>query len=386
FQDAFEICGSIQFGSASQPGALVDLQFANNYSQIVPKIDTKMEDFESHDYTSALYPSDALALRSTAAAAGLNFFPPTATLAAPNAWGIAAGTYVDQLTLQQPQYARTNAVNTSDVVTRIVPFTALTHTVLAMDRDMIFGEDMYINMMVAPSYKIGYNTAASNGSGAATAFVAAKQPTLSGMYVNLAVEVDPITEASVRAKFDRGDMKFIFPYQYAWRLSTAGAGQISVSQQLNSGYGRYLKRIIQVPFDSTEASTAAVGHAYDHQNCGQDKITQYQTSLNSVPLQDQQVSCANLDDWRLNKDFLKGSVIRGALPYLQNWFHMDSFSAPKRGSEVPYENVVEGLDLSLPVTWSFTATAGKALTHYTFAEFIREIETKPGQPIEIKSV
>ncbi|MDR3547282.1 MAG: hypothetical protein P4M11_03215, partial [Candidatus Pacebacteria bacterium] len=46
FQDAFEICGSIQFGSASQPGALVDLQFANNYSQIVPKIDTKMEDFE----------------------------------------------------------------------------------------------------------------------------------------------------------------------------------------------------------------------------------------------------------------------------------------------------------------------------------------------------
>jgi hypothetical protein len=255
---------------------------------------------------------------------------------------------------------------------------------MSMDRDMIFGEDIYINMMVAPSFKMGYAgyVTASPLTGAAALIT---PPTLSGMTVNLAVEVEPMVEASVRAKFQSGGMKFMFPYQYAWRLASA-SGQISIQQQLNSGYGRWLKRIIQVPFNATETGVATITKAYDHCNLGGVKISQYQTLLNSVPLQDQQVVVASLDDWRVNKDYTKGSVLRGYLPYAQNWFHMDSFSSPSRDDDTPFENVVEGLELTHPVTWTFNATAAAALSNYTFAEFIREVETRPGQPIEIKSL
>ena len=55
FEDTFEICNSIQFGTAAQPGLFTDLNFASNYISIARKIDTNDTDFESLDYTSGLY-------------------------------------------------------------------------------------------------------------------------------------------------------------------------------------------------------------------------------------------------------------------------------------------------------------------------------------------
>jgi hypothetical protein len=385
FEDTFESCSSIQVGSASQPGALLDLQYANNYISVARKLDTSTTDFEALDYTSGLYQSDSIKLQSGAAASGLNFFPPTTTMAAGNTFGAAIGVLYDQLTLQQPQYTRYEGLDASTAVrTRIIPFSALTHTILAMDKDMVFGEDIYINMMIAPSFKMGY--AGSVNSNPVTAPLAlVTQPTLTGMTVNLAVEVEPMVAASVLAKFQSGGMKFMIPFQYGWRLASA-IGQISIQQQLNSGYGRWLKRIIQVPFDASETAAATVSKAYDHCNLNGVKISLYQSLLNSVPLQDQQIDVTALDDWRMNKDYIKGSVLRGYLPYAQNWFHVDNFSSPPRDDDTPFENVVEGLELTQPVTWTFNATAAVALSNYTFAEFIREVETRPGQPIEIKTV
>ncbi|MDR3571313.1 MAG: hypothetical protein P4L81_03895 [Candidatus Pacebacteria bacterium] len=390
FEDTYEICNSIQFSSAAQPGLLMDLNFANNYVSVARKIDIGDTDFESLDYTSGLYCSDATVRAQTAAgaaaaaAARSNYFPPTSQLLANNPYGLAAGTYTDQLVLEEPQYARSaDALNTAMTLTRIIPFSALTHTALGIDKDYVFGEDMYIRMMIAPSYKIGYTTStAGNPTGGIPLSV---QPTITGLTLNLAIQVDPVIEEAVRAKFQRGDMKFFIPYQYGWRYATAGAGQISIQQQLNNGYGKRLKRVLQIPMDGTEPMSASASKAYDHQNFNSDKITQYQTLLNSVPLQDQQVVTASMDDYRLNQEFIKGSAIRGSASYYHNWFHMDSFSNPKHctTADVLQENVLEGLDLSMPITWTFTATAAKALTNYTFAEFIREVHAKPNAPVEV---
>jgi hypothetical protein len=386
FEDTFEICNSIQFGTAAQPGLLMDLNFANNYVSVARKIDTPDTDFESLDYTSGLYCSDSAVRASPGvpAANNINYFPPGSTLGAANPYGLAAGLYVDQLVLEEPAYSRTpGALNTSMVLTRIVPLSALTHTALGCDKDYIFGEDVYIRMMIAPSYKIGFtSTAVRDPTSGPAAF--AVQPLISSLVLNLAIQVDPVIEDAVRAKFNRGDMKFLIPYQYGWRYATSVVGQISIQQQLNNGYGKRLKRVLQIPFDGTEPTAASTRLAYDHQNFGADKITQYQTLLNSVPLQDQQVVTATMDDYRLNMEFIKGTALRGSASYYHNWFHLDSFSNPKHCStDVLQENVLEGLDLSMPITWTFTATANKALANYTFAEFVREVHAKPNAPVEV---
>lgn len=374
FEDVAEICGSVQVGTASTPGLLVDLQYANNYTAVARKIDTCQQDFLTSDVTSGLYPSSSAASCSSAAGAALNWFPPTATLPAGNPWGptILA---LDQVTLQEPQYARIAVLNTARVITRILPLSAFTHTFLAMDRDVMFGEDIYIRVMLSPSYKIAYTSTSVNDASVGAAALA-NQPVIAGLYLNLAIQEDPLIKASIESKFARGEMKFLIPYQYGWRVSTANAGVVSVQQQLNSGYGRWLKRIIHSPFAGNEPNSSSANAAYDHQNFSSAKISQYQTLINSAPLQDQYAVCASLDDFRLNKEFIKDSAIRGSAAYNHNWFHMDCFSNPQN-VPFPEENVIEGLELAMPITWNFNATATAALTHYTFAEFVREIRATP---------
>ena len=125
-----------------------------------------------------------------------------------------------------------------------------------------------------------------------------------------------------------------------------------------------------------------------------DKITNYQTAIDSQPLQDDRLSCRQpvaggargMDDWRENKHLLRGSAIKNSAAYYLNWFHCDSFSNPKREASilVPEANLLEGLDLVQPRTWSFTGDATKSLQHFTFAEFVRQVHASPLGPTEIR--
>ena len=378
FEDTAEIVSSIQFCNASGV-YLTDLQYASNYVAAARKIDMDKSDFESADFTGGLY-------KSTSPAA--NYFPPGAMMpysvaagAATNVYGKSAGLKVAAQTAFEPQYARvsqaTDAVHT---FARSLPLSAFTHTAVGMDRDLIFPEDMYIRINVSPSSKVAF-TSTSNVNPTSAALALTVQPTISVITLQLAMQVDPLVEASLRAKFLDGQLSFLIPFQYGWRNSTA-SGEASIQLQLNNGYGNRLKRLLHVPFDSTEATN----FAYDHQNLNGSKITQYQTMLDGAPLQDAKLSCLqpvvggsiNMDDWRENRPLLRGSAIENSLAYYFNWAHIDSFSQPKRGHiDVPDENILEGLDLSMPRQWTFTATTAVPLTHYTFGEFTRQVVSTP---------
>ena len=92
-----------------------------------------------------------------------------------------------------------------------------------------------------------------------------------------------------------------------------------------------------------------------------------------------------MDDFRENRPLLRGSVLDSSAAYYLNWVHIDSFSNPKRESSVlvPESNILEGLDLTRPRTWSFTGNVVANVTHYTFAEFIREVHASPMGPTEV---
>lgn len=265
-------------------------------------------------------------------------------------------------------------------ISRSVPLSALTHTALAMDKDMIFGEDMYIRIQVAPWTQIGFTStsAADPAAGVAALTVA---PKVRNFQLQLAHQVDPDLEAAVRNRFQQGHLKFMIPYVYGWRNATLGAGVANIQIQLNNQLGKKLKRILHVPFLGSEATR----FTYDHQNVNGDKIVQYQTMLDSQPLQDYQLSCLQpvaggargMDDFRENSPLLHGSAIQGSASYYLNWLHVDSWSQPKRDVSVPEENIDEGLDLTLAKSWGISATTTDNLVHYTFGEFIREVHSLP---------
>jgi hypothetical protein len=371
FADTFEICQSIQFCDASGM-YLTDLQFANNYVSTARKLDTDLDDFLTQDITEGL--------ARTEGAPSANIFPPTAALPVNNVYTGAAATSLTSLDADDARYAVIGADNLATVVARSVPLSCFTGTALGMDRDMIFPQDMYIRIQVAPSNKVGfYATSATNASTGAAPL--ATQPVISNLFLQLATQVDPVLEASVRAKFLAGGMSFLIPYVYGWRNSTA-AGTASIQIQLNNQYGKLLKRLLHVPFAASEALNVA----YDHQNMNGAKIIQYQTFLDSQPLQDSQLSCLQpvsggargMDDWREHRGLVRGSTLTGSGAYYLNWFHCDSFSSPKRGKVLlPESNILEGLDLSMPRSWTITANTVGALTHYTFGTFVREVVSSP---------
>ena len=379
FEDTFEICGAIQFCNASGL-YLTDLQYANNYVSVARKIDIDQNDFEANDMTSGLYKANGPYIAAGTARA--NYFPPQTIMPATNAFGFAAATNTTALSLIEPQYVRAGVVNTAMVVARSIQLNALTGTALGMDRDYIFSEDMYIRMQIAPSSKVGYNTPSSSDP-ITTPTLFAVQPTITNMYLQLAVQVDPVVESSVREKFTTGKLQYLIPYVYGWRNQTS-AGIASIQISLNNQYGAKLKRLIHAPFAATESGTTA----YDHQNLNGAKITAYQTFLDSQPLQDMQLSCLQpvaggvqgMDDWRENKQIVRGSAIETAACWYENWAHVDAFSQPKRGRTMtPQENMLEGLDLSMPRQWTITANTVGALglIHYTFGTFIRHVVATP---------
>ena len=393
FDDTFEICNSITVGTAAKPTDLLDLNYANNYVSVGRKIDTDIEDFFSGDAvtgltasSSRLAPGTTVANRIAAAALGEqpNYYPPTFQTGANGVvspLGVPDATYQMALSSGEPQYARsTPALNGALSIPRVVPFAALTHTFLGMDKDVCFAEDIYVRVMLAGSYKLGYTTVTA-GDTAATPANFTVQPTITALFVNLAMQADEEIKAAVIAKMARGEMKFMIPYQVGWRQTTAAAGQAAINVNVNRSYGKKLKRFLYVPFDISETTAAGANahKAYDHHNVSSDKITVYQTLLASKPLQDQQLVCATLDDYRVNRDLIRRSPLRTLAAYQTNWFHCDSWCQPKRGTNLtPDENIYEGLDLTdANQTWTLNATTREPLNHYVFAEFIREVHAKP---------
>jgi len=260
-----------------------------------------------------------------------------------------------------------------------------------MDRDMIFGEEMYIRIQLAPSSKVVFtSTAAGNPAAGAAVIDAANQPKLQQITMRLAVQVDDEVERYVRAKFLAGQMSFTFPYVYGWRTGTTQAGTNSIQYQMTNQFGKKLKRVLHTVLPATET----LNRAFDHENMDGSKLDQYQTAIDSQPLQDDKLSCKQpaiggargMDDWRENKHLVRGSALQGSAAYYLNWFHCDSFSNPKRESSVlvPESNILEGLDLAQPRTWSFTGNVIANLAHYTFAEFVREVHASPLGPTEIR--
>jgi len=381
FDNTLEIADRIQFGTSGGHN-LLDLNFANNYINVTRPIDTPIDVFLTNDSTSGLYKAP----QST------NVFPPGYVAPDNNIFGIvpAAPNLLASSDLE-PRYAQISTVGSGLNHVRNFPLSGVTDTILAIDRDCYYGNEMYLRINTALSSKVGYTaTTALNGVGGATALVT--QPVLTNVYLYLAVEQDSEIIKAVMDKFHAGTLHYQVPWVQAFRNPTV-TGVASIQIQLNNQYGKKLKRVIHAPFPTAET----VNKAYDHSNLDGSKITGYQTYMDSKIMQDQILSCLqpvtsdaaiaaqngnmNFDDWRENAKHCKNTAIQNASSYALNWFHCDRFSEKNHNTDIPESSIDEGLDMSTPRSWAIQMTTAVDLTNYTFCSFSRDLAVTPAGPV-----
>ena len=263
-----------------------------------------------------------------------------------------------------------------------LPLSAFKNTILAEDKDLYFGQNMYLRMITPSADRMCFkatSTATFAGAAAITGGI-----TISDMYLYLAVEQSTLIRNSIMDKFNRGELKIPIQVIYPYRMSPGAATTTNIVWNLTKDMGRKLKWI-------THTAWLAADTLADSLNCvnvNGTKISSYQTFLNGQPLQNQALTCVQpvsgaqaLEDYSNNLESIEGSVLQNAGDYQMNWFHRDNFSRVKIPDEVSDENIDDGLDMGeyqQQLQWSIQATTtATQYTHLSFACFKRSIAVRP---------
>lgn len=346
------------FGSGSGLG-IVDMTYANRYKKAVQNLRNTFEgDFLGgfQDQTTQFYPSRE--------AGANNVYPQSLD-------GLTAGVLnsspINNTDSQQLIFS--NAVNTALQVTRQIPLSVLKDTFFEMDKDVVFGSDMYLRLFTAALQQmIFYCPNRATPHVGAVAYDGGNINAIN-MYLQLAIEENIDIRNSLLMSLAKGSIKMNIPYTYCYRFSSTTA-TANLSLTLTKNYGKSLNRVLFVPFNGNEFSN----YSYDHSNMNGVKVSQLQTTLNGRPLQDSIIQCYNpyltpstltnnifsqaanfggvvdfAGDWRQIREFAKGSCLQSYPHYQANWVWQDSWGLPplldEKASGRPWYQNDEGLSL-----------------------------------------
>jgi hypothetical protein len=388
FEDVFDLGSSITFGAAGGNN-LVDLQYANNYSKVARKLNTELEDYLGNDNMSGLYKSNEL-FEDNLVPGGSAFGTAQYAKGVPGASAYSASeNYIENRYVQAGLALGVPAVNTENIQYRRYPLGAFYGTLLGVDRDFYSPQEQYLRINCGTGDKAAF-TGTDVAVPALGAASVAAGVTFNNIYLYLAVEQNMDIVQSMHDQYRIGKLAYRIPYTTAFK-NTGGAanGQTNIQIQLSQQYGKRLKKIIHTVFNPQEKFNTA----YDCDNYNGVKVLNYQTFVDSIPVQDRVLSCLapaggilNNDDWLENKKHMeKRSMILSKEHYQLNWFHIDQWYEPfdNKDSSIPEVNIDEGLRMDTPHTWLFSCTAGATagLMHYSFAQFSRDILITDNGPI-----
>lgn len=371
FENGFDF-RSVYLGSGSGLG-ICDLQFADCYVNTVRAMRMKLQDFLTRDQQNGFYPCNQL---NTS-----NVLPFSRD-------GLSAGTNNSSSTsyLEQQYINYPGAVNTALNLTRYVSLGDIKDTALGMDKDVVFGTDMYLRMQTQYLQRMGLqSTTPTNLNIVANNTSLSAAITVSNMYLYLAIEENLDIRKSLLDALAGGKIKMTIPYTYAYRFSNAGnSASANLSLTLTKNYGRGVNRILFVPYNAQEYTA----HAYNRSNVNGTKVNQLQTSMDGRPNSDYILNCYNpnsaisptnvgwsnpsnfSDDWREAQKFLVGNALCSYPQFQTNWFYADAWGLPQSNdlvnNSIPRENISDCFDLlnSGDHVYSFQATTA-ALTAAT---------------------
>ena len=350
--DNFQIANSLQLVSGNGL-VIADVPYCNRYTKIVDKYYTRRADFMSRGNVDVGYPSNSLVDKNPIHQATAPFIA-----ANDNTYGlpIAVGATQDSafVDYSEPRYFK---VGGDTLALGVAKYQCLgdvgRNTLFEQDKDIYLGESCYLNLNTAPvdNWAFVSSSATVLKAGATSTACAAGAVSITNIMLNLAVEDNAVIAQSVLAKFhSAGGIElhtdFIYAVRNALNSSTSNV-TVQVPQQANSK----LKRIINCAYNATET----LCRGFDCHDLNGEKILNYQSTMDSQPLQNTLIDCAFStsttianQDFRENEKFFKGAIIFGVPMYAYNWAVLDDFSGDEsieRGIE--YQNHEAGLDLNM---------------------------------------
>ncbi len=169
-------------------------------------------------------------------------------------------------------------------------------------------------------------------------------------------------------------LNFKVDYPFEWNQSISSGGN-NINTFYNSGQRSHIKKI----YWSTYPTGATYNLIYDKSDLAAAKITQFQTFINGIAVQQFSFVPLNGDDYLYMREKLRESNILSFNEYLYNWCWVEDFLGDDKEfiktlyPDLPEENLIDDLPLVGQVTYQVISISATNLTNYFFTIFQRQV-------------
>ena len=248
--------------------------------------------------------------------------------------------------------------NSNSIGTYIVklPLSLFAGTILAMNKDVCFGQAVNIQMIIEdPSKWIWKGTSSNDPSAGAVATTGTLL--FQNIYLQLAVEQDQAIRQKLLKMAGTGLMLEIPWVSKIYQQSISGTSQNINPPIINKNYGHKLKRIWWAAFNGTETLNTALDNtnaaASPVSTVSTNRIITFQTLFNSIVRQQKYINASpavesstssyaiatqgEQADWQRFRKYFEGSCIMNSNMLGYAWAFADEFT-PEYSREQKYNN------------------------------------------------
>lgn len=344
---------------------LCDLDNVPNYTKIVSKPETKLEEFLDYDFhgASVVYTESVgrfLCRNNTLQSSA------TKTLLLP--YGKRHDNSNSNIAYTEPKYLEPGTLNTADPNFVIgLPLKSIKNTIFALDKDILLNEIVILRIVWSASNRIYFTSGSVTDPTAAVLAAYAQNVAIDRLALYLAIEKEQTIINELQSTIASPDgMKVLLPYVYQYKQTSTNSTSHTISYRFNRGHGIKLLKIYNSAFNTAET----VNTAYDHDNRGTTKVNVFYTMLDNERIQEYNLTTSTFDDYLYLRPLLKGSVIQSADIFYYNWLYIEDFSGIEKDTQ--HKDILDtGLDLSVERKWDFYAmqvnnNVAAQYNYYTF--------------------
>lgn len=241
-----------------------------------------------------------------------------------------------------------------------LPLKMIYGSLLAVDKDLYFGEQLRLTVRWNQGAKWGYLSATSARSVAAASVDLTEVPTLTNVALRVAVEVNDAVAQGLKSKVMSEGISLNIPFTYVYKgVSSATASDTTtLIRKINRGHGAKLLRVLAGIYANAQTG-ARYCNVY---NLASSKWVSYRTMLDSKPIQDDTLNMSDMSAYQYHNDKLKGSCIKDFRDWAQCPTIIEDFSGVARSRDYPENDAANsGLDLSTEREFAFQFTNGAAI-------------------------
>ena len=226
-------------------------------------------------------------------------------------------------------------------------------TALSLNKNIYNPANMVLQVYFNPNDSFQFNSASATD--ATTVNSVAVGAIVSRLQVQLANESNiNLIAQTIKMVMEQG-VTLPVAYPTVTRQTFSATTAPSYQLQLTSGYGKRILFLASSPFGLVGTTI----NYNQYHSAPRANLTQYQTTLNSVPIKTPAgFDCTKGDDWTIgNAHYLEKSPTQSLQYYInQDWVHIDSFFGEKPLSDVD-QTELDGIDVSTQSqTFGFQAT------------------------------